>query len=82
MKGNNSALRVAAARVGDIAKRKVDKATDKVAENLGTAVALLAATYSPAIYHWIVDAASSLYAKLEAVIQTADLWLKSLHLPL
>jgi hypothetical protein len=28
-----------------------------------------------------VDAASTLYGKLEAVIQTANLWLKSLHLP-
>jgi dynactin complex subunit len=80
IKASTSALRSAAAKVWAIAKRKVDKATDKIAETAGIAV-LLEAKDAPAIYHWIVDTASSLYGKLEAVIQTADLWLKSLHLP-
>jgi hypothetical protein len=79
VKASTSALRSAAIKVWEVGKRKADKATDKMAENIGLA-ALLEAKDAPAIYHWIVDTASSLYGKLEAVIQAADLWLKSLHL--
>jgi hypothetical protein len=79
VKAGTSALKSAAIKVWDVAKRKVDKATDKMAENIGLA-ALLEAKDAPAIYHWIVETASSLYGKLEAVIQAADLWLKSRHL--
>lgn len=80
VKATTSVLRSAAAKVWGIAKQKVDKATDKMAETVGIA-ALLKAKDAPAIYHWILDTASSLYSKLEAVIHTAEIWLKSLHLP-
>ena len=78
VKASTLVLRSAAIKVWELTKRKADKATDKMAENVGLAV-LLEAKDAPAIYHWMVDTASSVYGKLEAVIQAADLWLKSFH---
>jgi len=78
---STSILRTAASRAWIITKRKVDKATDKIAESV--ALLLLASGEAPTAYHWIQDVASSLYAKLLNVTHAADLWLGSIniHLP-
>lgn len=75
---STSILGSAAAKTWSIAKRKVDKATDKIAENVG--LALIASGAASPAYHWVQGAASSLYHKIVAVIHAADLWLSSIHL--
>ncbi len=75
----SSALRSAASRVWTEAKRKIDKGTDKLAEN--AIVGLAASGKLPDLYHWAMSAAVSLYHTLIAVAHAADLWLGSIHLP-
>ncbi|MBV8592517.1 MAG: hypothetical protein JO212_21070 [Acetobacteraceae bacterium] len=80
VKASTSALKSVASNLWIIAKRKLNKATDKIAENIAIA-SILAGKDGPALYQWLHDTASSLYHKIMAVIQTAEIWLRSIHLP-